>query len=268
MFDVSYFYVILSITVIVLFLFVIKARRTYDIKVVVVEAKVGGGKSTFIRQLGGNVDKQFDVIIGTYYVNHIKGYMLVEEPLHLYQRNGMLKLCLLNPVEYDDVFQLSAGHIMHTHLTNVLDFAKHNGIKIVVMERHIYTVYKSFAEMVIDRVPHIEPNLSASYQLCVEDVLKKYGNVMHNKSLLHGCIYLDWASHETLCSNIRNRGREAELKILKNDAVYPVNMWLEKKHKHMLEIINVPIFYITEKIDIDIKSSKTIDEVYTFLENI
>jgi hypothetical protein len=172
--------------------------------------------------------------------------MLVEEPLHLYQRNGLLKACLTMGENTEDVFQVSATHLLHIHLLNVIEFAISAKVNIIIMERHLETVKRTFAEGVIDRYPAVEMNLLTGYQVAVEDITARFHNNLKDQKILHGCIFVNWASLETLTANIIKRGREMEIKLI-TDGTYRVNNWLDKKYKHMLEIINVPIYMVTDK---------------------
>ena len=135
------------------------------------------------------------------------------------------------------------------------------------MERHLITVYKSFGENVIERYPSIEMNMITAYHLAIEDLLKTYKHILHNNSILSGCIYVNWASQADLRENILKRGRESEIKILKDHKVYSVNVMLEKKHAHMLEVLNIPIYFLNEKIDR--YNAKTIlGQIRCFLDDI
>jgi hypothetical protein len=208
---------------------------------------VGAGKTTLLRLLASDAPKQYHDIVGTYYVDTHKGYLLVEEPLHLYQRNGLLKTCLDKSTSSEDVFQVSVMHLLHVHAINMLELAMTLGVEVILMERHIETVRRTFMECVIERYPGVEINLITGYQICLEDLIGRFGKKLVDGKLLHGCIYVDWADHKTLTKNIMQRGREMETRLIQDGGTYAVNNWLEKKYKHMLEIINVPIYYICEK---------------------
>jgi hypothetical protein len=146
-----------------------------------------------------------------------------------------------------EMFLLTASHILHTHLNNVLQLAINNKVRLIVMERHIDTVYHAFGESVKERFPNIEMFLLTAYQMAVEDVTARYRSFLHNGALLHGCVYLKWASHRDMTENIVKRAREMELKVLAGETVYPFNRELEIRHKQMLEILNVPVYYVHKK---------------------
>ena len=242
--------------------------KATKIKIVSVDGMVGAGKTTLLRHLACGTSKKFHPIIGIYYTNYRRNYLLIEEPIHLYQRNGLLKLCLEEPETHEDVFQMSASHIMHVHLLNVIELAIKLNINTIIMERHLVTVYRTFGAGTIEKYPTIEMNLSTSHQIAVEDLTSRFQNVLYKGQILHGCIYVDWADHSQLVKNIVLRGREMEINKLKNDESYSVNKWLEKKYKHMLEIINVPIFYISEKFGDGNNMMDLVKDIHNYLENI
>jgi deoxyadenosine/deoxycytidine kinase len=242
--------------------------RPVRIKIIAIEGKVGGGKTTLLRHLCNDVTKHYDTIIGIFYIDYENHCMYVEEPIHLYQTNGLLNICLEYPCEHEDVFQLSVLHIMHIHLINVLEFAKNYSMHMVVMERHISTVQKSFTQNIMERYPAIEMNLMTSYQIAVEDLLKRYKHVLYNENILNGCIYVDWATQSQLTENIIQRGRESELKMLNNQEQYSVNIWLEVKHRHMLEVLNIPIYYVTKKFNTNSGMTETRSRINNFLKHI
>ena len=217
------------------------------IKVISVDGCVGSGKTTLLRHLACGAAKQFHGIVGTYYINIHNNYLLVEEPLHLYQRNGLLKNCLDKSTSSEDIFQVSVMHLLHVHMVNVIELAINSRITTILMERHIETVRRTFVECVIERYPGVEMNLVTGYQISLEDLVGRFSEKLLGRKILHGCIYIDWADHKTLTENILQHGREMETQLLQDGDTYIVNKWLDKKYKHMLEIINVPVYYISEK---------------------
>ena len=241
--------------------FIYKVWFKYSIRIAVIDGPVGSGKSSLIRLLCGNVNKSYHPIVGVYYVDRSLNYMYIEEPLHLLMRNGLLKLSMEHPNRFEDLFQLSASHILHVHLNNVLQIAVENNVRLIVMERHITTVYHVFGESVKERFPNIELYLMNAYHLAIEDITARYRSILHNGTLLHGCIYLKWASHREMTENIVKRGRDMELKALSGELIYPFNRELEVKQKQMLEILNVPTYYVHKK-------TGEIKEIMVFLKHI
>jgi hypothetical protein len=98
-----------------------------------------------------------------------------------------------------------------------------------------------------ENFPDVEMFLLTAYQLAVEDLALKYRNVLQNSTLLHACIYVKWATQEEMADNIVKRGRQMELKVLGGKKTYPPNHDLLIKQKQMLEIANVPIYYVHKK---------------------
>jgi hypothetical protein len=151
---------------------------------------------------------------------------------------------------------------------NVIELAIKLNIDTIIIERHLITVYSTFGAGVIEKYPAVEMNLCTSYQIAIEDLTTRFHNELYKGLILHGCIYVDWADHSQLVKNIMLRGREMEIKKLKNEDSYSVNKWLEKKYKHMLEIINIPIFYISEKFGDRHNINELVEDIHMYLKNI
>ena len=107
------------------------------IKAISVDGCVGAGKTTLLRHLASGAPRQYQDMVGAYYVDHNKKYLFVEEPLHLYQKNGLLKTCLDRSSGSEDIFQVSAMHLLHVHALNVLELAMTLGVNVILFERHI-----------------------------------------------------------------------------------------------------------------------------------
>jgi deoxyadenosine/deoxycytidine kinase len=264
-----YLAVFIFITVAILF------RKLYQfytndliIRVISVDGCIGAGKTTLLRHLASGASKQFHDIIGAYYINEQKQYLLVEEPLHLYQRNGLLKSSLMKSNNSMDIFQVSVMHLMHVHMQNVLELAMTLKLKVIIIERHIETVRHTFMDGVIEKYPDVEMNLLTGYQIAQEDLIGRYAKNLADKKLLHGCIYVDWADAKTLTDNIIRRGREMETQLIHEGDTYVVNNWLDKKYREMLEIINVPVYYISEKFGEGQEMSHLKIKIDNYIDNI
>ena len=220
--------------------------RQSKVKVICCDGLVGSGKTHVVRLLAAGLRQQFHPIIGTYYLDKKNNRMYVEEPLHLLHKNNLLNLTFERPTEHEDIFQVLVSHMLHTHFNFVIEKALQEQVGLIIMERHIKTVYHTFASCISDKYPNCELHLLTAYQNACEDLLLKYGDKLHNSRLLHGCVYISWISHKDLVTNILSRGRIHEVNLLL-DQEYPVNKILEHKHQQMLELLNVPIYHFKNK---------------------
>ena len=226
--------------------FFLCVKRNIGIKIIVCEGLVSSGKSFIIKKMSGGVEKRFHPIVGGYYVNRTLDCMFVEEPLHLLMRNNMLKTSLQS-TSSQHLFQVTASHILHTHLDHVIALGVKYNIGKIVIERHLITVYHTFGQIIKEKYPVSVMHLTSAFELATEDLVLKYKSQLHNSVILHGCIYVKHFSHQALVENIKTRGRQYEVIALGDKKIYPCNVELEIEQRHMLEILNVPIYYVQKK---------------------